>query len=76
MSALLRGIPSKHEAGFYYLNCFHSYGTEKQLQKYYNVCKNLDYCYIEMPEEDHKISKYNHGENSMKHLFVIYPDLL
>ena len=28
-----------------------------------------------MPEEDHKISKYNHGENSMKHLFVIYPDL-
>ena len=28
-----------------------------------------------MPEEDNKILKYNHGEKSMKHPFVIYPDL-
>ena len=34
-----------------------------------NVCGNYDYCYVEMPEEDNKILKYNHGEKSMKKLF-------
>ena len=28
-----------------------------------------------MPEEDNKILKYNHGEKSMRALFVIYADL-
>ena len=28
-----------------------------------------------MPEEDNKILKYNHGEKSMKALFVICADL-
>ena len=28
-----------------------------------------------MPEEDNKILKYNHGEKSMKVLFIIYADL-
>ena len=29
LSALLRGITSNHNGDFYYLNCFHSYSTEK-----------------------------------------------
>ena len=28
-----------------------------------------------MPEEDHKILKYNHGEKTMKVPFIIYADL-
>ena len=28
-----------------------------------------------MPEEDSKILRYNHGEKSMRALFVIYADL-
>ena len=28
-----------------------------------------------MPKEDNKILKYNHGEKSMRVLFVIYADL-
>ena len=28
-----------------------------------------------MPEEESKVLKYNHGENSMKHPFIIYADL-
>ena len=28
-----------------------------------------------MPEEDNKMSKYNHGEKSMKHPFIICADL-
>ena len=35
-----------------------------------NVCENYDYCYVEMPEEDNKILKYNHGEKSMKKHFL------
>ena len=29
LSALLRGITSKHDGDFYCLNCFHSYSTKK-----------------------------------------------
>ena len=30
LSALLRGITSKHDREFYCLNCFHLYSTEKK----------------------------------------------
>ena len=75
MSALFRGTASKHEGDFYCLNCFCSYRTENKLKKHEKVCENHDYCYVEMPEEDNKIIKYNHGENSMKVPFIIYGDL-
>ena len=41
LSALLRGLISNHKGDFCYLNCFHSYSTEKKLKKYHNVCKIL-----------------------------------
>ena len=28
-----------------------------------------------MPKEDNKLLKYKHGENFVKVLFIIYPDL-
>ena len=31
--------------------------------------------FVEMPEEDNKILKYNQGEKSMKVSFIIYADL-
>ena len=63
------------ETLFYCLNCFHSYSTEDKLKKYYKVCKNQDYCYVEIPKEDNKIWKYNHRESFMKVPFIIYADL-
>ena len=39
------------------------------------MCENHDYCYVEMPEEDNKILKYNQGEKFMKVPFTIYADL-
>ena len=39
------------------------------------VSENHDYCYVEMPEEDNKILKYNQREKSMKVPFIIYADL-
>ena len=32
LSALLRGITSNHDEDFYYLDCFHSYSTEKNFK--------------------------------------------
>ena len=72
MPALLRGIASKHDADFYCLKCFHSYSTKDKLKKHENMCKNHDYCYVEMPKEDSKVLKYNHGGKAMRFLFIIY----
>ena len=55
LSALLRGIISKHNGGFYCLDCFHSYSAKNKLKKHYNACKNHDYYYAEMPKEENKI---------------------
>ena len=74
LSALFRGITSKHEGDFYCLNCSQSYTTENKLKKHTKVCQNHDYCYVEMPEEDNKILKYSLGEKSMKVPFIIYAD--
>ena len=35
----------------------------------------MHYCYVEMPNEDKKILKHNHGDKSMKAPFTIYSDL-
>ena len=52
----------------YCSNCFYSYATENKLEKHYNICKNHDYCYLDMPKEDNKILKYNNGESSIYYL--------
>ena len=75
LSALFREITGNNHGDFYCLNCFQSYSTENKLKKHKKVCKNHDYCYVEMPEEDNKILKYNEREKSMKARFMIYADL-
>ena len=76
LSELFRGITSKHVGDCYCLNCFCSYSTENKLRKHKNECGNHDYCcHVELPKEDNKILKYNHGGKSMKVPFIIYADL-
>ena len=58
LSALFRGITSKHEGDFYCLNCFQSYTTENKLKNHKKVSEDHDYCYVEMPKEDNRILKY------------------
>ena len=76
LPALLKGITSKNNGDFYCLSCFHSFRTENKLKKNRNVCKDHDYCYVEVPKEDNKILKYNYGEKSMKVPFIIYADFI
>ena len=75
LSALFRGITGNNKGDFYCLNCFQSYTTENRLKKHKRVCENHDYCYVEMPEEENKILKYNQEEKSMNVPFIIYADL-
>ena len=72
---LLRGITSSNNRDFYCLNCFHSYRADNMLKKHERLCNKYDYCHVEMPTEDNKILKYNHGEKSLKAPFTIYVDL-
>ena len=75
LSALLRGLTSNYNGDCYCLNCFHSYSTKEKLKKHEKVCNDNDYCYVEMPNDDNKILKYNHGEKSLKAPLMIYADL-
>ena len=75
LSALFRRITGNNNGDIYCLNCFQSYTTENKLKKYKKVFGNHDYCYVEMPEKDNKILKYNQREKSMKVPFIIYADL-
>ena len=74
LSALLRGVTGSNHGDFYCLNCFHAYTTENKLESHKKICQNHHYCCVEMPNEDNKILKYNHGEKSMKAPFIIYAD--
>ena len=76
LSALVREITSSNNGDFYCLNCFHSYRTHNKLKKHERVCNNHDYCYVEIPKEDEKILKYNHGEKLLKAPIIIICNLI
>ena len=68
-------ITSNNNGDLCCLNYFHSYNTKNKLEKHEKVCNDLDNCYVEMPEKNNQILKYNHGEKLMKSLFIIYANL-
>ena len=70
ISGLLRGITSNHNGDFYCLNCSHSYTTERKLRKHERICKNHDFCYPKMPDEDNKILTYIPGKKSLTIPFI------
>ena len=50
--------------------------AQKKRERYGRVCNDHDYCYVEIPDEDNKILKYNHGENSVKAPAMTYADFM
>ena len=48
---------------------------KNKLKKPKRVCNDHDYCCVEMPNKDHKILKYNHGEKPLKAPAIIYAGL-
>ena len=55
LSALLRGITSKHHDDFQCLNCLHSFATKNKLDLHKKVCENKDFCSVAMLSEDTEI---------------------
>ena len=43
LSALLRGITSRNNSNFYFLNCFHSF-RKKKLEFHKKPCESTDFC--------------------------------
>ena len=64
----------KHDEVVYSLNCLHSFRTDNKLKEHKHICKNHDYCYIEMLKEE-IVLKYNHGEESIKVPFIIHTEM-
>ena len=75
LPALLRGMTSKHHSDFYCLNCLHSFATKSKRESHKKVCENKDFCSIEIPSEETKISEFNQYQKSDKAPFIIYADL-
>ena len=71
LSALLRGITSKHYGDFYSLNCVHYFRTKNKLELHKRVCENKNFCNIIMPFEDTKISELNRNQKSNKPFIII-----
>ena len=59
ISKLVNRITSNHNGDFHCLNCFHSYRTKNKLKIHEKICKDHDFCNVEMPNENNKILKYN-----------------
>ena len=74
LSALLRGITSKHYGDFYCLNCVHSFRTKNKLESHKKVFENKDFCNVIMPSENTKILEFNQYQESDKAPFIIYAD--
>ena len=55
LSALLRGILSKHGCDFHCLNCLHSFRANNKLGSYKKVCERKNFCNVALPSENTKI---------------------
>ena len=75
LSALLRGITSKHYSDFYCLICLHSFRTKIKLESHKKLYENKDFCNVIIPPEDNEILEFNQYQKSDKAPFIIYADL-
>ena len=74
LSVLLRGITSKHQSNFHYLDCFHSLATGNKSESHKEVCENKDFCNIIMTSEETKILEFNQYQKTAKAPFMTYAD--
>ena len=75
LSALLRGISSKHDGDFYCLNCLHFSVTKNKLESYKKLYENKVFCNVAMSSEDNKILEFGQYCKSNETPFIIYVDL-
>ena len=71
ISVSLREITSKHDHGFYCLNCLHLFRTKNELQSHRKV---YDFCGVVMPSQETKILEFNQYRKFNKTPSIIYAD--
>ena len=73
LSVLLKGVTSKHDDDFYYLNCLHSSRTDFKSHelKSHEIRKNKDISGILMPYQKDNIMKLNQYIKSDKMPYII-----
>ena len=59
LSALLRGITSKHVSDFYCFDFLHSFMTKSKFEPHKKAFENKDFCNTVMPFEDTEKSLIN-----------------
>ena len=74
LSALLRGITSKHNGNLYRLNCLDYFRAENKLECREQVCKNETSCGITLPTQKNNTFKFNQYVKSDKTRGIIYSD--
>ena len=72
LSALLRGITSKHFGDFYCPNCLHFFRIKNKLESQKKASENKDFCNLFMLSEDCKILEFKQYQKSDKAPFIIY----
>lgn len=64
ISRLLYEVTSKLNDDCYCMYCLHLFKTESKLKSSENICKNHNYCKVNMPELCRKILKFNYKQKS------------
>ena len=72
ITALLRGVTSKHDGDFYYLNFLHTFGTANNVKFHEKACKRKDFCGIVIPLEKGNILEFNQYMKSDNMSYIIY----
>ena len=75
LSTLLRGVASKHNGDYYFLNCLYSLRTKDKLKSHIKPYENKSFCNAVMSSEDTKILEFGKCHKSDKAQFSIYADL-
>ena len=75
LSALLRGITSKHDGDFHCLNCLHFFRVENKLKHHEKVSTNKNLCGIAMPWEKDNILEFNQYMKSDEMPYNNYADI-
>ena len=74
-SKLMRDISSSVHKSHYCFGCFHSFKCNSTLEKHTRLCKDHDFCKINLPDKKKNIKEHKYGSKSLRMNDIIYVDL-
>ena len=74
-SRLMARITSNSHKNHYCFGCFHSFRCNSTLEKHTDLCKDNDFCKINLPEVGENNKEHDFGSKSLRMNYIIYVDL-